>query len=35
MDKLDKCYYSHIITLATMRLRLKELNKELAVGKTH
>ena len=24
MDKLDKCYYWHIITLAKMKLRLKE-----------
>lgn len=25
MDKLDKCYYWHIITLSKMKLRLREL----------
>lgn len=27
-NKLDKLYYWHIITLATMRYKLKELKKE-------
>lgn len=26
MDKLDKCYYWHIITLAKLRLKIKELS---------
>lgn len=25
MDKLDKCYYWHIITLATMKYKLRQL----------
>ena len=25
MDRLDKCYYWHIITLAKMKYKLKEL----------
>jgi len=28
MDKLDKCYYWHIITLAKMKLRRKEAKRE-------
>lgn len=27
MDKLDKCYYWHLITLAKLKLRRKELRK--------
>lgn len=27
-DKLDKCYYWHIITLATMQYKLKQLKGE-------
>jgi hypothetical protein len=27
MDKLDKCYVWHVVTMAKLRLRLKELKK--------
>lgn len=27
MDKLDKCYLWHIVTMAKLKLRLKELKK--------
>lgn len=27
MDKLDKCYYWHILTLATMKDKLRNLKK--------
>lgn len=29
MDKLDKCYYWHIVTLAKLKLRLKECNRNV------
>ena len=28
MDKLDKCYIWHVVTMAKLKLRLKELKKE-------
>lgn len=27
MDKLDKCYVLHVVTMAKLKLRLKELKK--------
>lgn len=27
MDKLDKCYIWHVVTMAKLKLRLKELKK--------
>jgi len=29
MDKLDKCYYWHIVTLAKMKLLMKECKKNV------
>lgn len=31
MDKLDKCYIWHVVTLAKLRLKIKE----VTVGKTN
>lgn len=34
MDKLDKCYYWHIITLAKMKNELKEIRKKELIQNT-
>lgn len=34
MDSLDKCYYWHIITLATMKYKLRLIRKKELISNT-